>query len=254
MSLTGKNAIVTGASRGIGEAVSRALAEAGARIILVGRNRPPLEKVAADLPHEPVVIAVDIAEPDAPATIMAEVHRTAGGVDILVNNAGGAGGSGAANTLTVADADATWAVALRGPLLLAGLAAANMASHGGGSIVNVSSGLSQQGMPGVSLYSALKAGLEGATRALAAEWGGSGVRVNTVSPGVIRTLLGSWISADVVALRNYLQKVPLNRIGEPAEIAEAVLFLASPASAYITGQTIPVDGGWVTTAPSPFAA
>jgi NAD(P)-dependent dehydrogenase (short-subunit alcohol dehydrogenase family) len=106
----------------------------------------------------------------------------------------------------------------------------------------------------VSLYSALKAGLEGATRALAAEWGGSGVRVNTVSPGVIRTLLGSWISADVVALRNYLQKVPLNRIGEPAEIAEAVLFLASPASAYITGQTIPVDGGWVTTAPSPFAA
>jgi NAD(P)-dependent dehydrogenase (short-subunit alcohol dehydrogenase family) len=181
MSLTGKNAIVTGASRGIGEAVSRTLAEAGARIILVGRNRPALEKVAADLPHDPVVITADIAGPDAPATIMAQVRRTAGGVDILVNNAGGGGGSGAANTLTVADADATWAMVLRGPLLLAGLAAADMAGRDGGSIVNVSSGLSQQGMPGVSLYSALKAGLEAATRSLAAEWGAGGVRVKTRS-------------------------------------------------------------------------
>ncbi|WP_329140271.1 SDR family oxidoreductase [Streptomyces sp. NBC_01476] len=249
--LTGKNAVVTGASRGIGAAISRAFAAAGARVVLVGRNRDTLEEVAAGLPHEPVVVTADLAAADAPATVMERVRQTVGSVDVLVNNAGGGSGAGSAHTLTEQDADAGWALYLRAPILLSGLAAADMAEHGGGSIVNISSGLGQQGMPGLSLYSGLRGGIEAATRSLAAEWGAQQVRVNVVSPGATRTVLGSWIAGDEEVTRRYLEKVPLDRIGEPEDIAAAVLFLSSPQSAYVTGQTLAVDGGWTTTAPSP---
>jgi NAD(P)-dependent dehydrogenase (short-subunit alcohol dehydrogenase family) len=129
-----------------------------------------------------------------------------------------------------------------------------MAARDGGSIVNISSGLGQLGMPGVSVYSALRAGIEAATRSLAAEWGHGRVRVNAVSPGATRTSLGSWITGNETVARRYLENVPLGRVGEPEDIAAAVLFLSSPRSAYITGQTLAVDGGWVTTAPNPAAA
>jgi NAD(P)-dependent dehydrogenase (short-subunit alcohol dehydrogenase family) len=252
-SLAGKTALVTGASRGIGAAISRSLADAGARIVLVGRTRSTLEELAAELPHDPVVIVADASTADAATTIMEQAQHAAGAVSVLVNNAGG-GGAGLAHTLKVDDADSAWALNLRTPLLLAGLAAAGMAEHGGGSIVNITSGVSQQGMAGVSLYSALKSGLESATRSLAAEWGPAGVRVNVVSPGVTRTELGSWVAGNEAVTKKYLEKVPLGRIGEPADIAAAVLFLSSPASTYVTGQVLAVDGGWVTTAPSPLAA
>jgi NAD(P)-dependent dehydrogenase (short-subunit alcohol dehydrogenase family) len=123
----------------------------------------------------------------------------------------------------------------------------------GDQVVSISSGLSRQGMPGVSVYSGLRGGIQAATRALAAEWGGRGVRCNVVSPGAIRTTLGAWITDNATARAKYLEKVPLGRVGEPDDIAAAVLFLASPAASYITGQTLAVDGDWVTTAPSPVA-
>ncbi|HEX4359485.1 MAG TPA: SDR family oxidoreductase, partial [Pseudonocardia sp.] len=135
-----------------------------------------------------------------------------------------------------------------------GLAAERMAARGGGSIVNISSGLGQVGMPGVSVYSAMRGGIESATRSLAAEWGPVGVRVNTVSPGATRTTLGSWITGDEAIAGRYLQRVPLGRVGEPEDIAAAVLFLSSPGGAYITGQTLAVDGGWVTSALNPAVA
>jgi NAD(P)-dependent dehydrogenase (short-subunit alcohol dehydrogenase family) len=252
--LSGKNAIVTGASRGIGAAISRSLAEAGARVVLVARSASALKEVATDLEHDPVLIAADLTRPDAPHTVMAQAEEAAGRIDILVNNAGGGGASGPAHTLDVAATDDSWALYLRAPILLSGLAAAHMASRGGGAIVNVSSGLSQQGMPGVSVYSALKAGIEAATRSLAAEWGPAQVRVNAVSPGVIRTSLGSWVTDDEAVTRRYLGKVPLGRVGEPDEIATAVRFLCGPQSAYVTGQTLAVDGGWVTSVRNPAVA
>jgi len=252
--LAGRTAVVTGASRGIGAATSRALALAGARVLLVGRSAATLKEVAAELPNDPVVIAADLTEPDAHRVIMDQVEEAGGGIDILVNNAGGGGATGPAHLLAVAEVDLSWALNLRAPLLLSGLAAERMAARGGGSIVNISSGLGQVGMPGVSVYSALRAGIESATRSLAAEWGHGGVRVNTVSPGATRTTLGSWITADEAIARRYLERVPLGRVGEPEDIAAAVLFLSSPRSAYITGQTVAVDGGWVTSAPNPAVA
>jgi len=252
--LSGKNAIVTGASRGIGAAVSAALAAAGARVVLVGRVRETLEEVAGRLPNDPVVVVADVAHPEAPHSIVEQAKDAVGTFDVLVNNAGGGDAVGPANTLRVDQADALWALNLRAPVLLGGLVAAEMAETGGGSVVSISSGLGQQGMPAVSLYSAVKGGLDAATRSLAAEWGPASVRFNVVSPGITRTDLGAWIAADEQAQAKYLEKVPLGRIGEPNDIAAVVLFLSSPASAYITGQTIAVDGGWVTTAPSPLTA
>jgi len=248
--LSGKTAIVTGASRGIGAAVARAFSDAGARVVLVGRSEETLEEVASELENDPVVVVSDIGDPSAPQAILDQAKAAVGHIDVLVNNAGGGEAVGPANTLKPEDADVLWALNLRAPILLGGLVAADMAASGGGSIVSISSGLSQQGMPGVSLYSAVKGGLEAATRSLAAEWGAAAVRFNVVSPGVTRTRLGSWISSNDAALHKYLEKVPLNRIGEPEDVAAAVLFLSSPQSAYITGQVIPVDGGWITSSPS----
>jgi NAD(P)-dependent dehydrogenase (short-subunit alcohol dehydrogenase family) len=251
--LTGRTALVTGASRGIGAAISRSLDAAGARVVLVARSVAALEEVAAELRNDPVVIVADLGTADAPRTVMRRVEETTGAIDVLVNNAGGADAAGVANTLDPVAADRSWGLYLRTPILLGGLAAERMASQGGGSIVNVSSGLSRQGMPGVSLYSALRAGIESATRSLAAEWGPYRVRVNAVSPGATRTVLGSWITGDEAVMRRYLEKVPLGRVGDPEDIASAVRFLSSPQSAYVTGQTLAVDGGWGTSVPNPAA-
>jgi NAD(P)-dependent dehydrogenase (short-subunit alcohol dehydrogenase family) len=209
-------------------------------VLLVGRSAATLEEVAAGLPNDPVVIAADLTRPDAHRVIVDRAEEAAGGIDILVNNAGGGGVTGPAHRLAVADTDVSWALYLRGPLLLSGLVAERMAACDGGSIVNISSGIGQLGMPGVSVYSALKAGIEAATRSLAAEWGHGRVRVNTVSPGATRTSLGSWITEAVA--RRYLENIPLGRVGEPEDIAAAVLFLSSSQSAYITGQTLAVCG------------
>ncbi|WP_326835549.1 SDR family NAD(P)-dependent oxidoreductase [Amycolatopsis rhabdoformis] len=245
--LTGKTALVTGASRGIGAAVSRVLSEAGAHVVLVGRSASTLAEVARSLPGEARVVPADLARPDAPAEIIA----AAGPLDVLVNNAGSGTGAGRADQVRLADIDEAWAVYLRAPIVLSGLAAAGMAARGGGSVVTLSSGAARLGLPALSVYSGLRAGNEAATRALAAEWGPRGVRFNAVAPGAVRTTLGAWIVDDDSARAKYLETVPLGRVGEPDDVAAAVLFFASPASAYLTGQTLAVDGGWATTAPSP---
>jgi NAD(P)-dependent dehydrogenase (short-subunit alcohol dehydrogenase family) len=251
--LAGKTALVTGGSRGIGAAISRRLAGAGARLVLVGRDESTLKAVASELPNEPVVVVADLAESRAPLTVLDQAKSAVGTINVLVNNAGGPGG-GPSDQLTPEVADKVWALGLRAPMLLAGYAAAEMAKDGGGSIVTISSGLSRQGMAGVSLYSAVKGGMESATLALAAEWGPGQVRVNVVSAGATRTELGAWIVENQAVRENYLKKVPLGRVGEPDDIADTVLFLSSPAGSYITGQVIAVDGGWGTSAPSLFAS
>jgi NAD(P)-dependent dehydrogenase (short-subunit alcohol dehydrogenase family) len=254
--LAGKSALVTGGGRGIGAAIAHALSTAGARVALVGRTEATLTKTADALPGEAITVVADLGEREAPGLVVDRVAAAFDGIDVLVNNAGIVNGS-ASDELTAEVIDAVLALNVRAALLLAGATAARMARNGGGSIITISATLSQLGNTRSSVYAASKGAVDAATRALAAEWGARNVRVNTVRPGITPSGMGNVADAIVSndAIRtHYLTHVPLARVGQVEDIARAVLFLASDAAAYVTGQTIDVDGGWATTAPSIFAS
>jgi NAD(P)-dependent dehydrogenase (short-subunit alcohol dehydrogenase family) len=247
--LRGRTAVVTGGSRGLGAAAARRLAHAGARVAVIGRDPRTLQAARAALPNDTVVLAVDLAEPDAPSAVLEWALTELGAIDVLVNNAGIIHYA-ASDSLDSAELDAVLALNVRAPLLLAGATAAHMARAGRGSIINISSALSNLGTPQNSVFAASKGAIDAATRALAAEWGPSGVRVNAIRPAVTRTDMAMPIISNEPIVATYLRGVPLGRVGEAEDIGEAVLFLASDAAAYITGQVINVDGGWGTTARS----
>ena len=250
--LQGATVLVTGGGRGLGATISRRLALAGARVAISGRNEAALAAWAEQLPNDPVVLTADMADSEAPRALLDRAVEALGSVDVLVNNAG-VGHFGASDALTAQAVDALLAVNLRAPLLLAAAAAAHMAGRGGGSVVNISSGLGETGGAGSVLYGASKGGLDAATRALAAEWGPRQVRVNGVRVSLIRTDASAALLDDEDVRRSYVSTIPLGRLGTVDDIAEAVLFLATPASAFITGQVLNVDGGTSTTAPAPVA-
>jgi NAD(P)-dependent dehydrogenase (short-subunit alcohol dehydrogenase family) len=217
-------------------------------VAIVGRDKSRLDHVAAELPYAPLVVVADLSEPAAPVVVLDQVLHEFGRLDVLVNNAG-ASHMGASHELTVEECDAVWALNVRAALMLAGRAAEHMARSGGGSIVSISSSLSRLGNTHCSLYAASKGALDAASRALAAEWGERGVRVNVVRPAVTRSDMAAWIVGDDAARADYEKQVPMGRVGEAEEIAEAVFFLSAPSASYITGQSIDVDGGWGTTKP-----
>lgn len=247
LSLTGRTALVTGASRGIGAAVARRLDASGARVALSARNRADLEAVAATLTHDPVVLPADLLAPAAAADLAAAAIAALGGVDVLVNNAGAILGTGPSSALTATAVDELFAVNVRSALLLSGVLAEHMAGRGGGSVVNVSSVVGTVGVGYTALYSATKGALTAATRSLAAEWGPAGVRVNAVRPGIVDTDMGAFVTTDPAAAARYHAQVPLGRVAQPDEVADLVAFLASPAAAYITAEDVLIDGGWAST-------
>ena len=248
--LHGQRALVTGGGRGLGTAISAYLARAGARVAITGRDSGSLRQQAAQLPEGTVTVAADLADPAGPQQMLTEVVDHLGGLDILVNNAG-VFHHGPSDQLSAADVDALLAINTRGPLLLAAAAAAHMADGGGGSIVNISSALGNIGSAGGSLYAASKGALDAVTRALAAEWGPRRVRVNAVRSGFLRSDATRFLTEDDELRERYEATVPLRRLGENDDVAQAVLFLASPAASYITAQVLDVDGGTSTTAPAP---
>jgi NAD(P)-dependent dehydrogenase (short-subunit alcohol dehydrogenase family) len=245
-SLEGRTALVTGASRGIGAATARALDRAGARVALVARTGEGLLALARDLKNDPVVIVADLCKANAPATIARRALDTLGHVDVLVNNAA------VAARLPTVDTDAAiidelLAVNVRAPLLLVAALASSMIERGGGSIVNLSSISGLVGTPRRAAYAASKGALDAATRSLAIELGPSGIRVNSVAPGVVDTALWAKNKTIPGVIETIESQTPLRRWATPDDIADVIVFLASDAARFVTGETIAADGGMART-------
>jgi NAD(P)-dependent dehydrogenase (short-subunit alcohol dehydrogenase family) len=234
---------VTGAGRGIGAAIARALDAAGARVALVARSEDELRKVASGLTHDPVVLPADLGTADGPTAVAAAALDAFGGrLDVLVNNAAAALRK-PSDELTVDEIDWLWHVNVRSVLLLCAATLPAMVARGAGSVVNVSSVSGLRGTPRRAAYAASKAALDGITRALAMEYGPRGVRANSVAPGVVQTEM--WrepLSHDGVA-DSVIAQTALRRLATPDDIADVVVFLASDASRFVTGEVLSADGG-----------
>jgi NAD(P)-dependent dehydrogenase (short-subunit alcohol dehydrogenase family) len=239
-------AIVTGAADGIGEATAQAFAAAGYRLVLVDRNEAGLDELVVGLGpagrrdvHE---VAVGDVTDEADAAAIAERAGRLGGPDVLVNVVGGSRPGKTVVDLTLGEWHELLALNLTSTFLMCRAVLPHMERAGAGAIVNVSSGAGLRGMRANPAYCAAKAGVVALTRALAIDHGPAGVRVNCVAPGPVRTpLMRRNRTPDEIAAIGRLS--PTGRIGEPDEIAAAILWLASDASSYVMGQTIEVDGG-----------
>ncbi|MEV6235544.1 SDR family oxidoreductase [Lentzea sp. NPDC051838] len=234
-SLAGKTAVVTGASSGLGARFATVLAEAGATVFAAARRVDRLRQLGVG------VIRCDVSVEEDRVRLAETVVAETGRFDILVNNAGVPGETQAAKE-TADSFAAVLAVNLVAPFHLAQL----MVSHGGTSVINVASilGLVSGAPLGGASYAASKAGLIGLTRELAGQWGGAGVRVNALAPGWFRTEMTEDLFSDERSRRWVDRNTMLNRGGEVSELDGALLFLASDASSYYTGQVMVVDGGW----------
>jgi len=244
-SLHGKTALITGASRGIGSSVAAALALAGCAVALIGRDEAALESVHAAIAADGgsvMHVAADLTDvariPAAFDLIMREFAR----IDILINNAG-TEQICASRDLTEAMWDRIVDTNLKAAFFCAQAAARRMSR--GGSIINMCSLTSEAGVPGAAPYGASKSGLAGLTRALAVEWAKDGIRVNGIGPGYFRTALTEVFYQNEEWQRTTLHKIPLRRFGRLDDLGGAAVFLCSDAAAYITGQILYVDGGFL---------
>lgn len=243
--LRGKVVVVTGASRGIGRELALGFAREGAELVLASRKQAALEAVAAEvqaLGAKALVLPTHVGRPDEARRLIAETVQRCGRLDVLVNNA-------ATNPVfgptVVADEmvwDKIFEVNVRGPFVLSRAASERMIAQGGGAIVNVASVAGLRPMPGLGIYGISKAALIHLTRTLARELAPA-VRVNAVAPGLVDTDFSKAILGDPDVKKLALADVPLGRPAVPAEIVPAVLFLASDAARYVTGEVLVVDGG-----------
>jgi NAD(P)-dependent dehydrogenase (short-subunit alcohol dehydrogenase family) len=235
----GKVAVITGAARGIGEAIAMLLRDGGATVLSI-------DKIAPEAAQPGVTyLEGDVSDSASVAASFAEVDRQAGRVDVLVNNAG-IQRVALAERMTPEDWSAVLNTHLTGMFLCASEAIKRMrARREGGAIVSIASAAGIVGIPGRGPYSAAKAGIMGLTRVIAMETALANIRVNAVAPGFTRTKLIEQALKDGSIREDWqLERVPMKRLAEPREIAEAVAFLASDKASYITGQTLVVDGGW----------
>ncbi len=244
--LAGRRALVTGASKGIGLETCKVLADAGADIAAVGRDAAGLAEVKAAVEAKGrrcVTITADMATVDGPVEAARQALAAFGTIDILVNNAGIA----LIDTLMdakVEDWDATMAVNLRAPFLLARALVPQMIAQNWGKIINVSSQAGVVGLEGHGAYCASKGGLNMLTKVMTVEWAQHNIQINTVCPTVILTPMGEQVWGQPEKGDPMKAKIPGRRFGKPVEVADAILFLASPASGMICGHDLLIDGGY----------
>jgi 3-oxoacyl-[acyl-carrier protein] reductase len=238
--LTGKTALVTGASGGIGGAIARALHGAGATVALSGTRVEPLQALAAELGDRVHVLPCNLSDAEAVNALPKQAAEAMGSVDILVNNAGIT-----KDNLFMRMSDEDWSqvieVNLTSTMRLCKAVVRGMMKARWGRIINISSIVGTTGNPGQANYAASKAGMVGMSKSIAYEVASRGITVNCVAPGFITTAMTDKLNDDQKA--GILTQVPAGRMGEPEEIAAAVLFLASPEAGYVTGATIHVNGG-----------
>lgn len=246
-SLEGKVALITGGSRGIGRASALALADAGASVVVSSRKIADLEPVAEELKAKGVkamAIAAHNAKMEDSRALVEQAMKAFGRIDILMNNAGTNPYYGPLMDQDEKTYDITMNVNLKGLLFMSQLVARIMKAQGGGCIINTSSiGGLRAGELGV--YCVTKAAVIMLTQVMAKEWGQYNIRVNAIAPGIIKTRLSEALWKDPAVSAKAVAQIPLMRLGEPEEIAGAVVFLASKAGSYITGETIVIDGGRV---------
>jgi len=243
--LQGRTALVTGSTDGIGAGIARALADEGAYVIVSGRNAARGEKVVASISERggsATFVRVDLAGGAAAVRELADTARAAadGPLDILVNNAAMLVAPGATAEIGEEVIDGALAVNVKSVILLTGLIAPGMAARGEGAIVNVGSINGLVGMAGSALYSATKAAIHSLTKSWAAEYGPSGVRVNTVAPGPTRTERNAAIADRIAPI---IERTPSRRMSTTEEVGKTVVFLASDEASHINGTTLSVDGG-----------
>ncbi len=246
LSLEGKVALVTGGSRGIGRAIALTLADAGADVVVSSRKLASLELVANEIRgmgRRSLAVAAHVRESQDIRNLVDTVKNEFGRIDVLVNNAATNPAMGPLVDMDEKMYDQIMNTNLKGYTLLSQLAAKMMISQGGGSIVNIASILGVKPDMGLGLYSVSKAGIIMLTKVMAKELGKYHIRVNAIAPGMIQTSFSEALWQNETFLKEELKKIPLNRIGQPEEIGRTALYLATDASAYVTGQTIVVDGG-----------
>jgi NAD(P)-dependent dehydrogenase (short-subunit alcohol dehydrogenase family) len=248
-SLAGRVAVVTGGSSGIGEGIAVALSRAGARVVLVARDSSRLDAAAAGLRAaggEAAWVSADLADRAEVERAAAAVTAAFGPPDILVNCAGVNVRPPLAE-LSIADWDLTMAVNLTAPFLLGQRFGPSMAARGWGRIINVTSQQAQRAFLNSGGYGASKGGLAALTRSQSEAWAAAGVCCNSVCPGFVPTRLNAAVASDPARMAAMAARTMVGRNGEPADFAGTAVFLASPASAYVTGQTLYVDGGFSVT-------
>ena len=242
--LTGQTAIVTGAATGIGEAIARRLASAGANIALIDLDREGAEKVARALAGGSFAVQSDVTNSGAVRGAVEEVIRRTGRIDILVNNAGIAGRAAPITEQTDEDWQQNIAVNLTGVFNMCRAVVPHMLSRKYGRIVNIASIAGKEGNPRMAPYSATKAGVIGLTKSIGKELATEGICVNAVSPAVVRTRILDQLTPEQIAYMT--DKIPMRRTGKPQEIAAVVHFLASPDCSFVTAQCYDASGGRAT--------
>ncbi len=242
--LSGKTALITGSTRGIGKAIAQYLAKAGARVIITGRDQGRAEEVAKEIAQtygvETLGVAMDMSEKDSITSAYERIESLFGGVDILVNNAGITKDK-LFLRMSLEDWEEVLRVNLTGTFLITSLAVKGMLKKRWGRIVNISSVVGFTGNIGQVNYSSTKSALIGFTKSLAKELASRNITVNAVAPGFIETDMTSVLSDELK--QAYLKNIPLGRFGKPEDVAGAVLFLCSDYASYITGEVLHVNGG-----------